>query len=134
MKMNRKERSSTRREVLMWCSGCDQFTPHFWAGRFYRCCDCNLGENQMDQKKMIVFSASWCSSCHTMDSILEDFEEACPDVELVTLDFDEHHQAAEKKNIVQLPTMIMYKGSKSVDRINGPAPLGRLLQAAERAE
>lgn len=78
------------------------------------------------------FGATWCQACLAMSSIIDEFEEAHPDVHVVRIDVDRSSNLKTKHHIVKIPTMIFFDGAKTVDRINGSCPLERLEEGLEK--
>ncbi len=67
--------------------------------------------------KLIDFYADWCAPCRMMDPI---FEEVMPDykdkVELERINVDENPQKAQEFGVMSIPTMVLLKDDKEIDR------------------
>ncbi len=67
--------------------------------------------------KLLDFYAVWCAPCRMMDPI---FEAVLPDyegkVELERINVDENPQKAQEFGVMSIPTMVLMKDDKEVDR------------------
>jgi thioredoxin-like negative regulator of GroEL len=71
------------------------------------------------------FSAEWCQPCKTFRPIAyKVFEEF--NIDLYSFDVDDVPEVAEDNTIMSVPTIIIYRGSKEVDRIVGAFPEAKL--------
>ncbi|KAL0358018.1 UNVERIFIED_CONTAM: Thioredoxin H2 [Sesamum calycinum] len=71
--------------------------------------------------KLIVidFTASWCGPCQYIQPAINDFAEKYTDVEFIKLDVDELHDVAEEFGVQAMPTFILIKKGKEVDKVVG---------------
>jgi len=79
---------------------------------------------QGDTPVLVDFYADWCGPCKQQAPILKQLTERSGDkVRVIKIDVDKAHAAAEKYQIRSIPTMIMFKGGKTVWRKSGLQPL-----------
>lgn len=65
------------------------------------------------------FSTFWCPPCKTLQPILEQNQSERSDYKTVYIDVEQHPSAAKEFNITSVPTLILFRGGKSVARVNG---------------
>jgi len=81
----------------------------------------------------VDFWAPWCGPCRIVGPIVE---ELAPGYEgkavIAKMNVDENPEIAGKFGITSIPTMMMFKNGKLVDRMVGAAPKGALQQFIDR--
>jgi thioredoxin 1 len=81
---------------------------------------------------LVDFSAEWCQPCQMLKPILQDVASKMGDkVKIIKIDVDKNNQLAGQLGIQGVPTMILYKGGKSVWRQSGVLPSHDLIQIIE---
>ena len=76
-------------------------------------------------EKLVVmdFFATWCGPCKMLSPIFEDLSREMSDkVDFAKIDIDRSLEIAQEYRIVSVPTMIIFKNGKEVQRIVGFAP------------
>jgi thioredoxin len=82
---------------------------------------------------LVDFYAPWCGPCQMMTPILQEVGNQLKDqVLVVKINTDKNPQVAEKWQIRELPTLIIFKGGQPVERLTGVHPVPALLQIARR--
>ncbi|MBA0739377.1 hypothetical protein Gogos_012655 [Gossypium gossypioides] len=71
-------------------------------------------------KLMVIdFSASWCGPCKFMEPFLNEMAAKFTEVEFVKLDVDELPDVAQEFGVQAMPTFVLVKQGKEVDRVVG---------------
>ncbi|XP_054825617.1 thioredoxin H2-like [Prosopis cineraria] len=71
-------------------------------------------------KLMVIdFTATWCGPCKTMDPIIKEFAAKYADVEFIKIDVDELMEVAQDFKVQAMPTFILIKKGKVVDKTVG---------------
>ena len=71
--------------------------------------------------EIIVFTADWCSPCKKLKPILDNLESKM-NLKVFRLDVEKEDDAVENYAIRNIPTIIILKDGKEVDRISGLIP------------
>ncbi len=76
-----------------------------------------------DKIVVMDFFATWCGPCKMLTPIIESLSREMTDsVEFAKVDVDRSLEVAQSFNIVSVPTIIIFKKGKEVQRIVGFAP------------
>jgi len=62
----------------------------------------------------LKFGSEYCDPCHALGFELEEIDELYDNVTILEIDTDESQDLAEHFDIMQLPTMMIYKDRKSL--------------------
>lgn len=72
--------------------------------------------------EVIDFWATWCGPCKLMNPILDEVEKENPDLAITRVDIDSDKDMVEQYKIQSVPTYVILKDGKEVDRIIGAKP------------
>jgi thioredoxin 1 len=64
-------------------------------------------------KVLIKFSASWCSPCKVLTSIIENNP---PSIPIVEIDIDQDYELADKYKVRGVPTLIVFENGEELKR------------------
>ncbi len=77
---------------------------------------------------LVDFWAVWCGPCRMIAPIVDDIaNEYDGKIRVMKLDVDENQTTAMSYGVMGIPTLILFKGGKAVERITGYMPKERLL-------
>ncbi len=68
---------------------------------------------------LVDFYAAWCSPCKRLSSELEKLSSSRSNFDIVKVNLDELKDLAKKYNINAIPTLVVFKDGKPVDRMLG---------------
>jgi thioredoxin 1 len=68
---------------------------------------------------VVDFWADWCMPCKMLLPILERFTSEFPSITFLKANVDENSALARDYGISNIPTMLVFKGGKLVDKITG---------------
>ncbi|GFZ19167.1 thioredoxin 2 [Actinidia rufa] len=76
--------------------------------------------SKQNSKLMVVdFSASWCGPCKFIEPAIQAMAAKFTDVEFIKIDVDELSDVAEEFGVKGMPTFVLLKQGKEVDRVVG---------------
>jgi len=97
----------------------------------------NNGVEEINEKQFVErtkngisvfdFWASWCMPCVMMAPILDELAEKFKGkISFAKLNIDENPNLSEKFNVMSIPTLIIFKNGKEIERIVGSQPFERI--------
>lgn len=84
--------------------------------------DAEFQKEVIDSSRPVVvdFWAPWCGPCRAVAPILEDLSTTmAAEVKIVKLNVDDNSQTASKFNVMNIPTLIVFKNGKEAERVVG---------------
>ncbi|NIO22929.1 MAG: thioredoxin [Candidatus Aenigmarchaeota archaeon] len=78
-----------------------------------------LGKNNL---VMVDFFADWCGPCHMLSPVIEKLSEELENVKFAKMDVDQNRETPGKFGILSIPTLLVFKEGKLVDRLTGVLP------------
>ena len=76
---------------------------------------------------LVDFTAVWCQPCKMLDPLVKQLaEEWVGKVKVVKLDVDDNPQLAMYYTVMGVPTLILFKSGRPVERVTGFQPKDRL--------
>jgi thioredoxin 1 len=92
-------------------------------------------QHQIKNKTILIdFWAAWCAPCRMMAPVLNELSEELDKASIGKLNIDEFQSIAAKYNVRSIPTMIIFKEGKEVDRIVGVKSKDFLLQQINKVK
>jgi thioredoxin 1 len=81
-----------------------------------------------DLPTVVDFWAVWCGPCKMIAPVLEEIaQEYDGQLQITKLDVDHNNQSAMQYGVMSIPTLILFKDGKPVERIVGFMPKQKLL-------
>jgi thioredoxin 1 len=82
---------------------------------------------------LVDFWAEWCTPCHMIAPVLEEIaKEMDGKLTIAKLNVDENSETPQKFGVQSIPTLILFKDGKLVERVVGAVPKASLVQAIEK--
>jgi thioredoxin 1 len=92
----------------------------------------NFDEFISDGKCAVDFWAEWCGPCKMLAPIfLEAAEEFKGKIKFGKINVENEPELAERFMVMSVPAIILFKGGKQIDRINGVMPKEELIEKIE---
>ena len=75
-----------------------------------------MAETKTPGKKVLFFSAGWCSDCAFIKPAMPDIEAEYPDYEFIAVDRDENIEVAQDMAVFGIPSFIVFDDGKEIGR------------------
>ena len=96
--------------------------------------DANFAETLNTDKLVVVdFWATWCGPCQMIAPILDEIAEECPDITVGKIDVDKEQDLAMSFGITSIPTLIVIKNGKAVDKAIGMRAKNQIIEMIDNA-
>jgi len=71
---------------------------------------------------LIDFYASWCGPCRMLAPVIDELAEEADNVKIVKVNVDEQPELAQAFGVMSIPTLVVIKEGKVVNRTVGARP------------
>ena len=75
---------------------------------------------------IVDFFAEWCMPCVMMAPVLEEMAGKFPKIKFAKVNVDENRALSGKFGVSSIPTLVIFKDGKEVDRVTGGIPASAL--------
>ena len=96
--------------------------------------DADFAEMVSESDKLVLVDlwADWCGPCKMMEPVLEEIAETHSDkLKVVKLNIDQNQDTPLKYHVMNIPTLILFRDGKEIDRVVGAFPKKQLLNKIE---
>ncbi len=77
---------------------------------------------ESDRTVLLDFWASWCGPCRMVSPIVDEIAEETPGVKVGKVNVDEQGELASAFGVMSIPTLLVMKNGKVVNRATGARP------------
>ena len=86
------------------------------------------------EKKLVFVDCytTWCGPCKMQSPVIDQLSEEMDDIKFTKMDVDQNQETARNLGIMAIPTLLIKKDGKIVDRLTGYTPKEKLEQILDQ--
>ncbi|GEK29529.1 thioredoxin [Furfurilactobacillus siliginis] len=86
-----------------------------------------IDEATADGLSVIDFWAPWCGPCKMMEPVLDQLEASYGEkIHFLKMNVDDHQEIAEQYKVMSIPSLVVFKNGKAVEKVSGYYPKEKL--------
>lgn len=82
---------------------------------------------QSDRTVLLDFWASWCGPCRMVSPVIDEIAEERSDIFVGKINVDEQRDLAAQFGVMSIPTLVVLKNGREVNRSVGAKPKSQIL-------
>lgn len=71
---------------------------------------------ESNKEVVVDFFATWCGPCRMLGPVIEELSNELKDIEFLKVDVDEFPEIAQSFAVMNIPTIIVFKDNKQVNK------------------
>lgn len=71
---------------------------------------------ESNKEVVVDFFATWCGPCRMLGPVIEELSSEISDIEFLKVDVDEFPEIAQQFGVMNIPTIIVFKDNKQVNK------------------
>ena len=89
----------------------------------------NFQKEVLESEKTVLvdFWADWCGPCRMLSPLVDQIAEEKTDIKVCKINVDDNYELASQFKVMSIPTLIVFREGKEVNRSLGAVPKNQIL-------